>query len=155
MLNGIVYGEWILTWIWNSLLIWKSKDYADITYPAWTFWEGGPAIPIYPTGIGRWDLLRKSVIEASKKYPWERKVSKAFFRGSRTSFERDALIYLSRSSPDLADAHYTKNQAWKSDAVSISITKMNRYMIFGNFEIFRSPMWLVYTKDKRWVQCLF
>ena len=26
-------------------------------YPAWTFWEGGPAVwPIYPTGLGRWDL---------------------------------------------------------------------------------------------------
>ncbi len=28
-------------------------------YPAWTFWEGGPAVwPIYPTGLGRWDLMR-------------------------------------------------------------------------------------------------
>jgi protein glucosyltransferase len=28
----------------------------DIMYPAWTFWEGGPAVwPIYPTGLGRWD----------------------------------------------------------------------------------------------------
>ena len=25
-------------------------------YPAWTFWEGGPAVwPIYPNGLGRWD----------------------------------------------------------------------------------------------------
>jgi protein glucosyltransferase len=28
-------------------------------YPAWTFWEGGPAVwPIYPTGLGRWDEQR-------------------------------------------------------------------------------------------------
>jgi len=28
-------------------------------YPAWTFWEGGPAVwPIYPTGLGRWDQQR-------------------------------------------------------------------------------------------------
>lgn len=31
-------------------------------YPAWTFWEGGPAIwPIYPTGLGRWDLMREDL----------------------------------------------------------------------------------------------
>lgn len=34
-------------------------------YPAWTFWEGGPAVwPIYPTGLGRWDLMRDDL----KKY---------------------------------------------------------------------------------------
>lgn len=34
-------------------------------YPAWTFWEGGPAVwPIYPTGLGRWDLMRDEL----KKY---------------------------------------------------------------------------------------
>lgn len=31
----------------------KTKDYADIMYPAWAFWEGGPAIGLYPTGIGK------------------------------------------------------------------------------------------------------
>lgn len=41
-------------------------------------------------------------------------------RGSRTSSERDPLIYLSREQPDLVDAAYTKNQAWKSEAVSKS-----------------------------------
>lgn len=31
-------------------------------YPAWTFWEGGPAVwPIYPTGLGRWDLMREDL----------------------------------------------------------------------------------------------
>ena len=31
-------------------------------YPAWTFWEGGPAVwPIYPTGLGRWDLMRDEI----------------------------------------------------------------------------------------------
>ena len=41
-----------------------------------------------------------------------------FFRGSRTSSERDALVLLSRHEPELIDAQYTKNQAWKSDKVS-------------------------------------
>ncbi len=31
-------------------------------YPAWTFWEGGPAVwPIYPTGLGRWDQQRELI----------------------------------------------------------------------------------------------
>ena len=35
----------------------QTPNEKDIMYPAWTFWEGGPAVwPIYPTGLGRWDL---------------------------------------------------------------------------------------------------
>lgn len=30
----------------------KTNDYYDIMYPAWSFWEGGPAISLYPKGIG-------------------------------------------------------------------------------------------------------
>ena len=40
---------------------------------------------------------------------------KGFFRGSRTSAERDPLVLLSRAEPSILDAEYTKNQAWKSD----------------------------------------
>lgn len=87
----------------------------DIMYPAWTFWEGGPAVwPIYPTGLGRWDEWREKIPRAAKKWPWEKKYNKGFFRGSRTSSERDPLIILSRKEPDLVDAQYTKNQAWRS-----------------------------------------
>ncbi|KAL3852426.1 hypothetical protein ACJMK2_016066 [Sinanodonta woodiana] len=89
----------------------------DIMYPAWTFWEGGPAVwPIYPTGLGRWDQQREIITKAVQNWPWEKKLNRGFFRGSRTSAERDPLILLSRSEPDLVDAEYTKNQAWKSDA---------------------------------------
>ncbi|KAJ8875104.1 hypothetical protein PR048_022995 [Dryococelus australis] len=94
----------------------KTSDYYDIMYPAWGFWEGGPAIRLYPRGLGRWDQHRKSLNKEAKKWPWERKIRKAFFRGSRTSGERDPLILLSREAPDLVDAQYTKNQAWKSEA---------------------------------------
>jgi hypothetical protein len=52
----------------------------------------------------------------AKKWPWGNKHSKAFFRGSRTSGERDPLVLLSRQEPDLVDAQYTKNQAWRSEA---------------------------------------
>ncbi|KXJ25426.1 protein O-glucosyltransferase 1 [Exaiptasia diaphana] len=94
----------------------KTSNERDIMYPAWTFWEGGPAVwPIYPTGLGRWDLMRDALIKKSQEFPWEKKAPIAFFRGSRTSHERDPLVLLSRSNPELADAKYTKNQAWKSD----------------------------------------
>nr|XP_057941922.1 protein O-glucosyltransferase 1 isoform X1 [Doryrhamphus excisus] len=94
----------------------KTSDYQDIMYPAWTFWEGGPAVwPIYPTGLGRWDLMRDDLKKSAARWPWKNKESKGFFRGSRTSSERDPLVVLSREMPDLVDAEYTKNQAWKSD----------------------------------------
>uniref|UniRef100_I3K1K9 Protein O-glucosyltransferase 1 n=1 Tax=Oreochromis niloticus TaxID=8128 RepID=I3K1K9_ORENI len=94
----------------------KTSDYNDIMYPAWTFWEGGPAVwPIYPTGLGRWDLMRDDLKKSAAQWPWKKKESKGFFRGSRTSPERDPLILLSREAPELVDAEYTKNQAWKSE----------------------------------------
>lgn len=92
----------------------KTSDYLDIMYPTWGFWEGGPAISLYPTGLGRWDQHRVSVRKAANSWPWEKKLDKAFFRGSRTSDERDPLVLLSRMRPKLVDAQYTKNQAWKS-----------------------------------------
>ncbi|XP_054021862.1 protein O-glucosyltransferase 1 [Dryobates pubescens] len=94
----------------------KTLEYNDIMYPAWTFWEGGPAVwPIYPTGLGRWDLMREDLRRSAEKWPWEKKISKGYFRGSRTSPERDPLVLLSRENPELVDAEYTKNQAWKSE----------------------------------------
>lgn len=93
-----------------------SRD-TDILYPAWAFWDGGPALgSVYPTGIGRWDIMRQTLNKARQAIPWSKKESRGFFRGSRTSPERDPLILLSRSRPDLLEAEYTKNQAWKSDA---------------------------------------
>ncbi|XP_060067840.1 protein O-glucosyltransferase 1-like [Ylistrum balloti] len=87
----------------------------DIMYPAWTFWEGGPAVwPIYPTGLGRWDEQREIIPREAKKWPWTAKQDKGYFRGSRTSSERDPLILLSRKHSDLVDAKYTKNQSWRS-----------------------------------------
>lgn len=94
----------------------KTSEYYDIMYPAWSFWEGGPAISLYPKGIGRWDLHRKRLGKIGNSTNWSDKIPKAFFRGSRTSSERDPLILLSREKPDIVDASYTKNQAWKSDA---------------------------------------
>ncbi|CAF2544058.1 unnamed protein product [Rotaria sp. Silwood2] len=92
-----------------------SRD-TDILYPAWSFWDGGPALgSVYPTGIGRWDIMRQTLNKARQDIPWSKKESRGFFRGSRTSSERDPLVLLSRNHPELLDAQYTKNQAWKSD----------------------------------------
>lgn len=88
----------------------------DILYPAWSFWDGGPALgSVYPTGIGRWDIMRQTLNKARQTIPWTKKESRGFFRGSRTSAERDPLVLLSLSQPQLLDAQYTKNQAWRSD----------------------------------------
>ncbi|XP_017035093.1 O-glucosyltransferase rumi [Drosophila kikkawai] len=92
----------------------KTKDYRDIMYPAWTFWAGGPATKLHPRGIGRWDQMRDKLEKRAAAIPWSQKRELGFFRGSRTSDERDSLILLSRRSPELVEAQYTKNQGWKS-----------------------------------------
>ncbi|CAF3539978.1 unnamed protein product [Rotaria sp. Silwood1] len=98
----------------------------DILYPAWSFWDGGPALgSIYPTGIGRWDIMRQTLNKARQNIPWSKKESRGFFRGSRTSSERDPLILLSRNHPELLDAQYTKNQAWKSDQDTLGYRPAN------------------------------
>lgn len=119
----------------------KTKDYLDIMYPSWGFWEGGPAIKLYPQGLGRWDKHRRSISEEANKWPWEKKKPVAFFRGSRTSSERDSLVLLSRESPNLVDAAYTKNQAWKSEkdtlflppAAEVSLEEHCHYKYLFNF----------------------
>ena len=92
----------------------KTEEFFDIMYPAWAFWGGGPAIGLYPRGLGRWDVHRDTLGQAARDTPWGEKSDLAFFRGSRTSSERDPLVKLARKCPKVADARYTKNQAWKS-----------------------------------------
>nr|XP_006001994.1 PREDICTED: protein O-glucosyltransferase 1 isoform X1 [Latimeria chalumnae] len=78
---------------------------------------------------------------SAEQWPWQKKISKGFFRGSRTSAERDPLILLSREDPNLVDAEYTKNQAWKSEkdtlgkppAKEISLTDHCKYKYLFNF----------------------
>lgn len=82
--------------------------------------------------VGRWDLHRVHLGKRGNHTKWEDKIKKAFFRGSRTSSERDPLIYLSRENPDLVDAQYTKNQAWKSEAVS---EKPQRNLFFSKSHV--------------------
>lgn len=119
----------------------RTSEYYDIMYPAWSFWEGGPAISLYPTGLGRWNEHRQSINDAAHEWIWSKKESIGFFRGSRTSNERDSLVLLSRQSPHLVDAQYTKNQAWKSPkdtlhaepAKEVSLEEHCRYKYLFNF----------------------
>ncbi|KAJ8942858.1 hypothetical protein NQ314_009920 [Rhamnusium bicolor] len=66
----------------------KTENYHDIMYPAWSFWEGGPAISLYPRGIEDQELALREI----------------------------HLYFYLEKKPELVDAQYTKNQAWKSDA---------------------------------------
>ncbi len=65
----------------------QTPSYHDIMYPAWSFWSGGPSISVEPTGLGRWDLKRRSLLAASEEWSWERKRDLGFFRGSRFVFD--------------------------------------------------------------------
>ncbi|VDD94901.1 unnamed protein product [Enterobius vermicularis] len=94
----------------------KDGNHNDILYPTWSFWSGGPAIPLYPSGIGKWNQTRQTILRTAESVAWESRKSIGFFRGSRTNINRDKLILLSREKPDFIDARYTKNQAWRSNA---------------------------------------
>lgn len=72
---------------------------------------------------------------AAGKWPWEKKYSKGYFRGSRTSDERDPLIRLSRKEPGLVDAEYTKNQAWRSKEVWFYWTFCNHKEMFKSEKV--------------------
>ena len=73
---------------------------------------------------------------ASEQQPWDKKQTKAFFRGSRTNDQRDPLVLLAREKPHLADAEYTKNQAYKSEKVCAAyicvyyVTYIHTYNIY-------------------------
>ena len=76
----------------------------------------------------------------AKKYPWSKKQPKGFFIGSRTSGERDPLILLSRAKPELVDAAYTKNQAYKGPKVAVlQIKKFMIDIVVRRFRVGLSP----------------
>lgn len=56
--QSMMVGSYVF-FLSKFLFIFQDYENWDIMYPAWTFWEGGPAVwPIYPTGLGRWDEQR-------------------------------------------------------------------------------------------------
>lgn len=82
---------------------------ADILYPAWAFWEGGPAVSVIPTW--RWDTMRAELLAAGAATSWKDKVPRVFFRGSRTSASRDPYVELGERDPAHWDVRYTLNQS--------------------------------------------
>lgn len=55
----------------------KTKDYHDIMYPAWAFWEGGPAISLYPRGIGKDTInnyILKKKLDSKQDLNWHDKL---------------------------------------------------------------------------------
>ncbi|XP_020799613.1 O-glucosyltransferase rumi [Drosophila serrata] len=94
-----------------------TEQYLDIMCPAWSFWTVyAPILQDYPHGLGRWDWMRQHMADRAARIPWNTKHSKGFFRGSRSSPERDNLVLLSRRCPDLVDAQYTVHVIGESGA---------------------------------------
>lgn len=91
------------------------SQHADILYPAWAFWEGGPAVKVIPTW--RWDLARADLLAAGDAIAWEDKKPLLFFRGSRTHDSRDAYVLHAQRHPQLWDVRYTLNQSQKQTDV--------------------------------------
>ena len=55
-------------------------------------------------------MMTKRITTVADNQPWNKKTDIGLFRGSRTSQDRDQLILLSRKSPHLVNAKFTKNQ---------------------------------------------
>ncbi|MEO6193729.1 MAG: glycosyl transferase family 90 [Thermoanaerobaculia bacterium] len=85
------------------------SEHADILYPAWAFWEGGPNLQVIPDW--RWDLTRRDLLDAGDAIPWDEKKPVIFFRGSRTNETRDPYILYAQKHPDLWDVRYILNQS--------------------------------------------
>ena len=93
----------------------------DIMYPAWAFWKGGPCLAkVERQCLGRWD--KKRIFMLNNHISWENKQDIVFFRGSRTSHERDPLVQLGLLYKNLQiDAKYVKNQSWRSNKDSMGL----------------------------------
>lgn len=98
------------------------SEHADILYPAWAFWEGGPALQVIPDW--RWDLTRRDLLDAGNAIPWEEKKPLVFFRGSRTNETRDPYVLHSKEQPGLWDVRYTLNQSQQQTDYVTNVLKL-------------------------------
>jgi lipopolysaccharide biosynthesis glycosyltransferase len=98
------------------------SEHADILYPAWAFWEGGPALQVIPSW--RWDLTRRDLLDAGDALTWDEKKPAVFFRGSRTNETRDPYVLQSQKRPDLWDVRYTLNQSQKQTGYVTEVLKL-------------------------------
>lgn len=76
--------------------------------------------------LGEWPRVYVDILKANEKYPWTRKIEKAFWRGSTNgvaytrenweSFPRVKLVQLSLDNPSLIDAKFTSFNAYDNDS---------------------------------------
>ncbi len=97
-------------------------EQADILYPAWAFWEGGPALSVIPTW--RWDFTREDLLKAGDALSWEAKKPVLFFRGSRTNETRDPYVLHSLQAGSGWDVRYTLNQSQKQTDYVTNVLKL-------------------------------
>jgi protein glucosyltransferase len=101
----------------------KTDREADIMYPAWAFWEGGPWLATIPTW--QWPTMRRELTAAAAAEPFAKKTPAVFFRGSRTSSARDPFVHMGharRGEPPPPGAkrwniRYIKNQSQRSNEI--------------------------------------
>lgn len=119
--------------------------HADILYPAWGFWEGGPHNPAVETW--QWPTMRATLLAAADATPWAAKLPRAFFRGSRTSLSRDGFYFhskrndserlfdfeLTRTGADPLNA-YTQQVMGVEFATSVALEEHCRYKYLLNFD---------------------
>jgi protein glucosyltransferase len=98
------------------------SQHADILYPAWAFWEGGPSLSVIASW--RWDLTRTDLLAAGAALSWQEKKPVVFFRGSRTNESRDPYVLYARQHPDLWDVRYTLNQSQRETEYVTQVLKI-------------------------------
>jgi lipopolysaccharide biosynthesis glycosyltransferase len=84
-------------------------NHADILYPAWAFWQGGPALSVIKSW--RWDKNRQDMLDSGAQTPWPLKKDQVFFRGSRTNDVRDELVLYALKHQQQWNVSYTLNQS--------------------------------------------
>ncbi|MFY9824867.1 MAG: glycosyl transferase family 90 [Thermoanaerobaculia bacterium] len=148
-------------------------EHADVLYPAWAFWEGGPALAVIPTW--RWDDTRKDLLAAGAALSWQDKKPVLFFRGSRTNASRDPYVLHAHEHPDLWDVRYTLNQSQKETEYLTNVLKITPaepvsprdhcvYRYFLNFDGVAASFrlknllacgGLVFYVDPKWVEFFY
>ncbi|EDW80613.2 uncharacterized protein Dwil_GK11623 [Drosophila willistoni] len=110
----------------------STDNFLDIMCPAWSFWtSAGPLLQQYPRGLGRWDHMRRFIADRARRMPWQKKISIGFFRGSRSSKERDNLVLLTKRAPHLVDAQYTQSK--NSPVKEMSLAEHCKFKYLFNF----------------------
>jgi len=103
-----------------SFSVSTDRRFADIMYPNWAFHQGGPWLKELSSDdnnrVWNWDIMLEELASSSSSTPWNQKKDVLFFRGSRTTDTRDALVDLGQHDDPLFDIQYTKGTSKRADA---------------------------------------